>query len=66
MEKKLRLVQYELPVFVLQNNIIEDDYWKNIPYAVTHTFSSMYTCQENSSRLINLIINEIKNRSQLS
>ena len=64
MDKKLRLVQFELPIYVLKNNTISDDYWKNIPYAVTHTFSNLYTCQENSSRLINLLINELKGKFQ--
>ena len=49
----------------MQDNVLEKEAWKNIPFAVTNTLSAVYMCQENISRIVHLMMADTRRRFQL-
>lgn len=65
MEKRLASAEFTLPAYIMQDNILEKEAWKNIPFAVTNTLSAVYMCQENISRIVHLMMADSRRRFQL-
>lgn len=65
-DKRMKLIQYEMPDKVYRSRKVDPDLWKNIPFAVTESFQSLEQCQSNISKIFNLVINDSKNRCQVT
>lgn len=64
-DRYMKMEPYKLPVFIMDENKLDKEIWKNIPFAVQKTFSALYRCQENTSRLLHLVLKDTKKRCRL-